>query len=292
LIRARSAREHRCTLLHYVSANGVEGYRQVTPKNAVRIAEILLDAGAAVDAEADMYGGRCTTLGLVATSVHPFVAGVQNPLLQLLLDRGADVNHADLMGNGHGTVIGCLANGRPEAAVFLAERGARLGLVEAGGVGRLDVVRTFFDERGRPRPGVSARDVHAALCYACSGGFEQVVTFLLDRDAELHANVGGRQMPLHYAAMGGKLAIIELLIARGADLEARNEYGGTVLGQTLWTAGHGGDPETYAAIIETLIAAGAKVPEAHPKINERIDRVLARHGSVADPHRHWFGEGP
>jgi hypothetical protein len=33
-----------------------------------------------------------------------------------------------------------------------------------------------------------------------------------------------------------------------------------VLGQTLWSAGHGGDPDVYAAIIETLIAAGAVVP--------------------------------
>src|SRR5262244_2367473 len=46
LIRARSTREHGATLLHYVSANGVEGYRQKTPKNIVRIAKILLRAGA------------------------------------------------------------------------------------------------------------------------------------------------------------------------------------------------------------------------------------------------------
>ena len=36
LIRARSTREHRATLLHYVSANGVEGYMQVSPKNSRR----------------------------------------------------------------------------------------------------------------------------------------------------------------------------------------------------------------------------------------------------------------
>lgn len=32
LVRARSAREHHATLLHYVGANGIEGYRQKTPK--------------------------------------------------------------------------------------------------------------------------------------------------------------------------------------------------------------------------------------------------------------------
>src|SRR5215467_962086 len=35
LATARSTREHRLTLLHYVGANGFEGYRQRCPKNAV-----------------------------------------------------------------------------------------------------------------------------------------------------------------------------------------------------------------------------------------------------------------
>src|SRR5436305_1473601 len=43
LIRQRSSREHRSTLLHYVSANGVEDFRQRTPPNIVEIARLLLD---------------------------------------------------------------------------------------------------------------------------------------------------------------------------------------------------------------------------------------------------------
>jgi hypothetical protein len=38
--------EHRSTLLHYISANGIEDFRQKTPKNIVEIAKLLLDAGA------------------------------------------------------------------------------------------------------------------------------------------------------------------------------------------------------------------------------------------------------
>src|SRR5687767_9692458 len=44
------------TLLHYLGANGVEPFRQHTPKNAVEIVAVLLDAGADVNAEAQMYG--------------------------------------------------------------------------------------------------------------------------------------------------------------------------------------------------------------------------------------------
>src|SRR5579864_570547 len=49
LAEARSTRRHQCTLLHYVAANGVEGYRQKTPSNSVEIAELLLRAGAAIN---------------------------------------------------------------------------------------------------------------------------------------------------------------------------------------------------------------------------------------------------
>jgi len=128
LIRARSTREHRATLLHYVAANGVEHDRQISPANAVTMAEILLEAGADVDAEAEVYGGGCTTLGLVATSVHPERAGVQNGLMQILIDHGAVIDRPRGVGNDHSFVNGCLANGRPAAAEFLAARGACLDL--------------------------------------------------------------------------------------------------------------------------------------------------------------------
>jgi hypothetical protein len=55
LIPPHSARRHQATLLHYVSANGIEGHRQKTPHNIVHIADFLLCAGADVNAIADVY---------------------------------------------------------------------------------------------------------------------------------------------------------------------------------------------------------------------------------------------
>jgi len=160
LARARSRREHQATLLHYVSANGVENYRQRTPKNAVEIAGILLNAGAEVDAEADVYGGGCTTLGLVATSVHPHRAGVQNELMQLLLDHG----RIELpQGRGDPMINSCVANGQPEAAKFLVGHGARLDLIGAAGIGRLDIVKSFFHENGRLEAGSHERADNAGF---------------------------------------------------------------------------------------------------------------------------------
>lgn len=221
LIRARSTREHRGTLLHYVSANGVEGYRQKAPKNAVRIAQVLLEAGAEVDAEAEVYGGGCTTLGLVATSAHPRFAGVQNPLMQILLDHGAQIERPDMAGSAHGAVMACLANGCPEAAEYLAERGAHLGLEEAAGLGRLDVVEGFFDETGKPKAGVTDELVNPAFRYACGYGRGEVAAFLLDHGTDPAGHSGDGQTGLHYAAVGGHLETIRVLLKRNPPLEVR-----------------------------------------------------------------------
>src|SRR5688500_1898211 len=92
LIRERSTSPHRSTLLHYISANGVEDELQKTPSNAVEIARMLLDAGADVDAVSDAYAGNSTTLDLTVSSVHPARVRLQVALAELLLDYGAAIN--------------------------------------------------------------------------------------------------------------------------------------------------------------------------------------------------------
>ena len=167
LVHSRSAASHHSTLLLYVGANGIEGFRQKTPKNAVRIAEILLAAGADVDAVGEMYRGT-TTLGLVATSVHPVTTGVQEELISLLVGAGASLARAVAPDYTHGRVVNaCLANGRGEGAELVAKRGAELDLEGAAGVGRLDVVKTFFDERGSLDSRYVGRTARAGGFWAC-----------------------------------------------------------------------------------------------------------------------------
>jgi ankyrin repeat protein len=188
--------------------------------------------------------------------------------------------------------MACLDNGQPRAAEFLAERGARLDLVAAAGLGRVEQMPKFFLPDGAPRPGVTKQQVEAAFRYACGYGRTEAVKFLLNKSIDMSAHSGDGQTALHYAAIFGKLEIIKLLLAHNAPLEVENQYGGTVLGQTLWSAAHGGDPEIYAQIIETLIAAGAKVPERHTPVNTSIDALLERYGSRPEPSWYWFGEEP
>ncbi len=89
LVTDRSAYGHRSTLLHYVGSNGVETHRQVVPRNLAAVTQILIDAGADVNATAEMYGGGSTTIALLITSSHPAAAGVVDEVVQLLIDAGA-----------------------------------------------------------------------------------------------------------------------------------------------------------------------------------------------------------
>ena len=258
LARTRSLREHRSTLLHYCSANGVEDYRQKTPRNAVAITRQLLDAGAEVNAESEAYGGRSTTLMLTATSVHPERAGVQIELLELLLESGATI---DVPG-GASTVNACLRNGRGEAAAFLAGQGGRLDLDGAAGVGLLDVVRSFFAKDGVLRSSATPQQLANGFGWACEFGRTNVVEFLLQQRirADMPLDPVGTTA-LHFAALDGQVGVVRLLLAHGANVHAvENRFRATPLGWALhgWSHRMAEDEERhFCEVVNVLVRAGA-----------------------------------
>ena len=261
LVRMRSDRVHRATLLHYVGANGVENFRQGTPSTAVEIAELLLRTGAEVDAVAGMYGGA-TTLGLVATSIHPALAGVQEELLQALLNHGARLDHETAGGNRQSAVNGCLANGRQAAAEFLASRGATLDLEGAAGVGRLDIVRGFFDDAGHRVGGATEAQLHSGFQWACEYGRSDVVRFLIERGIDTNRIHRG-QTGLHWAAHAGHPAIVRDLLEHGASVHTEDaNWQATPLGWAVHGWCHpplGTRLDRYPEVVERLVAAGSRV---------------------------------
>jgi hypothetical protein len=264
LIRARSTRPHHSTLLIYAGANGVEPFRQKTPANAVRIVERLLAAGAEVDAIGDMYRGT-TTLGLVATSVHPVNTGVQEALIDVLVRAGASLAHAVAPDYTHGLVVNaCLANGRGEGAQLVADRGAELDFEGAAGVGRLDVVKRFFDEDGPLLPITSHDQLLRGSFWACLYGRLEVVEFLLAQGIDPKASSVEGSM-LHNAALGGHLEIVRLLIAHGAPIDVKDiHYHNTPLGWALhgWAHRAPGTPrESGYAVVRHLVTVGAHVED-------------------------------
>ena len=254
LVRARSSRicffdppvMHRATLLHYVAANGVEQYRQKTPANAVEIARALLLAAAEPDALADMYGSECTTMSMLVSSDHPAKAGLQAPLVELLLDFGAAIE-------GRGTqkwgepLFTALAYGKREAAEALARRGAHIDLPAAAGLG-------LTDDASRLLPSAAAQARHRALALAAQHGHAEIVRLLLDSgENPSRYNPEGNHAhstPLHQAALAGHEAVVRLLIERGARLDIQDTvWQGTPLG---WAV-HGGQEQ----VAEYLRALGA-----------------------------------
>ena len=246
LVRARSSRRHHATLLHYIAANGVENLRQTTPPNALEVAGTLLDAGAEVDALADMYDHKCTTMSMLVSSCHPANAGLQVSLAELLVNHGAS-----LEGPGSewkSAVMTALQFGYLDTAQALAKHGASTNhLAVAAGLGRVDdVIRLFpiSDEKGR----------HAAMALAAQHGQADVVRLFLDAGEEpSRYNPEGfhsHSTPLHQAVLAGHDEVVKLLVERGARLDLKDEiYQSTPLG---W-AEYGGQKE----IAEYLRARGA-----------------------------------
>ena len=275
LARARSTRDHRATLLHYVSANGVESYRQKSPKNAPEITRLLLDAGAEVDAACDVYGGGATTLGLTATSEPPRVAGVQLAIIDVLLAHGARLEGDPVAGNRHSAVLGCLANGQLDAARYLADRGASLDVESAAGVGRLDLLHQLWD------PSIDAPDserVASGFAYACGYGHVDVVEFLLDRGVKPDRMLrlyGEGHTGLHIAAYHAHVEVMRVLLAHGAPVNVDDATWHTP--PIVWALQGWGDTdaprERYYEAVTLLLHAGAVVP----------DRILTDPSVVGDP---------
>jgi hypothetical protein len=235
LVKARSKRVtcfdppvHRATLLHYLAANGVEGYRQKSPSNAVEVAETLLEAGAEPDALAAMYGGENTTMAMLVSSTPPAEAGVQVPLIDTLVNYGASV---EARGSGPWTspLLTALAFGFQDAARALIRRGAPVDSVAAAaGLGDRDAVDALL-------PSATPMERHKALALATQHGHADVVALLLDagEDPSRYNPEGNHahSTPLHQAVWSGHENIVRLLVERGARLDVKDTiYQGTPLG--------------------------------------------------------------
>lgn len=227
LVRERSTRVHRATLLHYIAANGVEGSRQKTPPNAVDVARLLLERGSDPNALAHMYDAECKTMGMLVSSVHPAKAGVQIPLAELLIDHGAKPGGARTAWTS--AVMTALIFGYLDTARALARRNPAIeDLAVAAGLGLIDETRRLL-------PAADAKARHAALALASQLGHTGIVKMLLDAGEDPNRfNPDGfhsHATPLHQAVAGNHLDTVRLLVERGARRDVPDTiFDGTPLG--------------------------------------------------------------
>ncbi|NIJ55057.1 ankyrin repeat domain-containing protein [Dyadobacter arcticus] len=295
LTSERSTRAHEATLLHYVAANGTENFRQKTPANIVEIAEILLSAGSEVDALAKVYDQKwSTTLDLTVSSAHPAKAGVQSELVEKLLDYGAAINGINDDGS---PLASAIYFQHPAAAVTLVARGARIdNVVTAAAMGKCEMLANYLDDTGRLVPDAPLIDIgwldgikspqanlELAFVWAAMINQQETVSFLLNKGVSPAARDQRQWTALHWAAYLGYPEIVDLLLRKKAPLEARNEFGGTVLDQTLWATVNEGVGPHHIEIVRKLIEAGAKIHSwwlfagLTPPLDERVAEVLQQY---------------
>ena len=221
-------------------------------------------------------------------------------LIPLLPGIGAAINGLDDAGS---PLLTAMAVDYGESVDALARRGARIdNVVTAAAVGREDLVRSLVVDRHTLReelpsraprwfnwPETARAHIELALLFACGFGRRPVAKFLLDQGVDPAAKDENAMTALHWAAASRCLDLVRLLIGRGAPLEVRNTWGGTVLDSTVWFAVN--SPRTtscsshdYPAVIEVLLAAGANPAEVtpFPTGDSALDGVLRRHGAGLD----------
>ncbi|MDN5205518.1 ankyrin repeat domain-containing protein [Fulvivirgaceae bacterium BMA10] len=235
---------YRATLLHHVAGNPVRG---PLPDNIVEIAQILLDAGADIEApcgggptQPNTHGG--TTLGLLASGRTAENQGLAESLMEVLLKAGAKMDS-----NGTGGIMWISLyhtvenKGQRDVARMLYDRGHGVDLCFAAGLGLLDQVKSYFLEDGSLKQGADHYYKHHrrtnkeatteeiledAFLFACINGELEVAEYLLAKNININAKrPWGPELitPLHGAAWAGWKHIAQFLIANGADPYCRDK---------------------------------------------------------------------
>lgn len=228
------------TLLHHVAWN--PSRQAQVPANVVDIARLLIDRGA--DPDVSTLGRSAgTTMGLLVTSKMASDANVSGALIQLLVDRGATLDlgtsESVIPDWGKQNILHvALSNYATRAAEKLIALGATPDVCVAAALGRIDLLERAFDEHEHPRVSVrrkggvlSERDaIGLAMLFAYVNGHPAAVDFLLEKDGNWNMTGVNNGAAMHRAAWSGDLAMVQRLVARGADVSNRdNPFNSTPL---------------------------------------------------------------
>ena len=104
---------------------------------------------------------------------------------------------------------------------------------------------------GNNNPDLKDSYSRTPLSWAAAYGREAVVQLLLEKGAGIEAEDNYRRTPLLSAAAGGHEAAVQLLLEKGAGIEAKDNDGWTPL---LWAAANGGE-----AVVQLLFDKGAGI---------------------------------
>jgi ankyrin repeat protein len=225
----------------------------------VEAVRLLLDAGADPARYRDGDGRRVSVLWEALTAKAP------TELIELLLSHGADVTAPGPDGRSPYRVAAALD--RQDVLQLLLRYGAHDDLTAADRL--LGACRQGDGETAMrlvaAHPGLPAEltaEQAATIVTAAEAGDAVAVGLMLDVGIPVDTrNDGHGATALHVAAHSGSVPTVRLLLARGADIEARDRvFDGSPL---AWAAvGSGEHPSSapdpdWAEVVRTLLDAGA-----------------------------------
>ena len=177
--------------------------------------------------------------------------------VELLLDKGADVNISDC--HGDTPLIHALDNGSYECVKLLLDKGADVNvrnndgntpLIYAAEKGSHECVKLLLDKGDDVN--VGNNDGGTPLIYAARKGSHECVKLLLDKGADVNVGNNIGCTPLLYAAFEGSNECSKVLLAAGANANSGcNTDGETPLMHAVYYGVH--------ESVNALIAAGADV---------------------------------
>lgn len=137
-----------------------------------------------------------------------------------------------------------------EAVLTSALAGAVLDIFEAVALGRIELLRTFLDAEAAALSATSP-DGFTPLHYAAFFQRSECAQLLIERGADVNAAAANAMQtsPLHGAAAAHDLALVELLLERGADPNAVQLMG--------YTALHAAAQHGDVAMVRALLNHGA-----------------------------------
>ena len=172
------------------------------PSNIVEIAQSMIARG--VD-EADLT----YTLELVMSGASAREQGLQVPLARALRDAGATPTPQ--------AIVAAAAHRELDVIRMLVAEGFPASLAVLAALGSDEAFR-------RAIPDASADEIQTAFALAVINGRVDVATAALDAGARIDAflPVHSHSTALHQAAAGGNVAMIEMLLSRGARSDVRD----------------------------------------------------------------------
>jgi ankyrin repeat protein len=205
-----------------------------------------------------------------ADMMNAVKAGDVNAVNAMLAENPSLVNATD--GDGNSAILIATYWGKQEIADVLMAHAPKMNVFEAAAAGQLSRVKQFIEDN----PALIhdwSHDGFTSLHLAVFFGRRDVAEFLLTHNPDVNAVSRNpiHVTPLHSAAAGNQYEICEALIAKGANVNARQEGGFTPL--------HSAAQNGNLALVELLLKHGA---DPHAKTDDgKTARDFAAEGGHA-----------